>query len=171
MSLCSWAYNISWEETKNFAEVVALFSAALFFLYKFRSGYLIVNLSLKVTCTRISSKLTNKNYLVINVHLSKGDRGSLVLYDAQLRLDCEGEKKTISLDGIERLSDEGRKIKWVTSTSYPYLNITPNEEAVFSHYCEIEADKPYRVEVVILGRKALSFKTGQWRASCVSLPD
>jgi hypothetical protein len=168
-----WLNNISWAETKNFAETLALLSAALFFAYKLFSGYQVVNLSVKLSCIREPSPTLNKDYLAILVTLLKGDRGSLRFYDAQVRVTSEGEKDEIILPlaDIRRLSFQDQKLRWDRlSRSVPFIWITPGDEVLFSCYCEVEKGKPSLIEVAISGRKKFHPKTGQWRASLVSLP-
>jgi hypothetical protein len=171
--MLEWVNNISWAETRNFAETVALLFAALYFAYKLVTGYQVINLSVKLSYVREPSTTENKDYLAVLVTLLKGDRGSLRFYDAQVRVTCEGEHegRILALPDIQRLSFRNKKLAWdKMSTTVPFIWITPGDEVLFSCCCEVERSKPCLIEVAILGRKKFHPKIGQWRASLVSLP-
>ena len=178
-TICCYLGNISWQETRNFAEAIALFCAAGFFLYKLRSGYLIVNLSLKVSCSRrqLSTK-EDKDYLVVSITLNKGDRGSLLIHDAQIRITCPGEQDiSCALEDLRRFTyrDAGggtsKELVWgQPSQTKPFLRLTPGDRTQISWWKEVAKGKPCKVEVAVLGKRDFSFRFGQWRASCSSLP-
>jgi hypothetical protein len=56
------------------------------------------------------------------------------------------------------------------SDKTPWLSLPPGDETQFAGLCDVPAELPYLIEVVILGRKLWGGKTAQWRASAVSLP-
>lgn len=171
------------EIIKSYAEAAGFFGGALFFLYKFVSGYLITNLSLSLHCGR---QRQNDRFddLVIRVKLTKGDRGALSLHDAQARVTFDGTSNTYVFRGLKRLSRKKetkprrkivgwarRSIDWENGAeTSPFLKMTPGEETELSLGCAVPADKVCNVEVVILGKRPTSTKFGQWRASCISLP-
>jgi hypothetical protein len=174
-----WAYarEIPWKETRDFAESLALFCAAGFFLYKVRTGYLIVNLSLRVSCFRQTASV-NSDYLVVSIELSKGDRGSILIHDAQIRITGPDETDIPgTLDDLKRYTYRnaggrpGKELVWgQTSQTKPFLRMTPGDRTRISWCKEIPKDKPCKVELAVLGRRDFSFRYGQWRASCHSLP-
>jgi hypothetical protein len=72
---------------KDCFEIGAYIAALLFFYYRARSGYLMVDMGISVDCERKRKPGSgNKDYLGISVALKKGERAGLVLHDAQVRI-------------------------------------------------------------------------------------
>jgi hypothetical protein len=167
-------------EWESIAKTLGFFGAAVFFLYKAISGYLITNMSVKLDFNRQRSAKTDMDYLVVNVSLSKGDRGSVNIHDAQARLRYDSsEPPPVPLIGAERLScktvrlndEEQKQIDWdKRSESSPFIRLSPGEEAEFACCWEVPPKAACKVEVVIIGKRLRSTRLGQWRSSGVSLP-
>jgi hypothetical protein len=176
-TISAYVKEIPWKETRDFAEALALFCAAGFFLYKVRTGYLIINLSLRVSCSRQTASV-NSDYLVVSIELSKGDRGSILIHDAQIRITCPDEEDIPgTLDELKRYSYRnagdrpGKELVWgQPSTTKPFLRMTPGDKTRISWCKEVPKGKPCKVELAVLGKRDFSFRYGQWRASCYSLP-
>jgi hypothetical protein len=177
-----WAHaKLIAETLKPFAEIIAYAAAGVFFLYKAASGFFVSNLSLKLSCRRKPSRDGQVDYLSVVASLKKGDKGALKLFDAQVRVTCPDGKDLPpvtfkqqfrqQLIGIERLSFVDRKIKWDYRSRFaPHLNLAPGDGVQFAALCEVASEQPCCVEVVIFGKRWFGLKTGQWRASDISLP-
>jgi hypothetical protein len=166
---------------RKLAEILALLAAAVFFMYKAVTGYLITNMSIELQCFRQPIPHKAEDYLHVIMTLTKGDKGTVRIHDAQARMHIEGEEhRTVSFSGASRLSFitktvEGFKrhvINWDTrSEKNPFLNLSPGEKAQFSCFAEVPRHSLCTVEVAVLGNHVASWKMGQWRASFVSLPE
>jgi hypothetical protein len=167
------------EDMKTFVEIVAIVGAGLYFLYRAATGFFLINLSLRVECTRLPQD-DSTDYLVCRIHLKKGERGTLQIHDAQIRI---GNSEPVSLDEMQRLSwveesiDPSRghakrmKIQWGDrSVEEPFLNMTPGEEAEFARYSSVPRSEMCLVQVVLLGKLTAYPRVAQWRATCVSTP-
>lgn len=164
------------ESIKNIAETVAFACAALYFLYRATAGYLIANISITASASRQIAHSGN-DYLIVRVTVSKGDRGSVNLHDAQIQVDWGSKPVRVPLKGIRRLSFKprrdapGKEINWdLLSESSPMIRLTPGEETVLSGACTVPTSALCNVEVVVLGQMLLTHRFGQWQASTVSLP-
>jgi hypothetical protein len=166
------------EDVKAIAETVALGCAAVFFIYKFVSGYLYVDMSLSIALDR-SRKDVSTDWIVVTATIKKGSRGSVRIHDAQARVSYDGRTQLMQFVGFHRLSYatemlgkmERKRVDWTRlSKSAPLLRLPPNEETEFSCYAEIPGDAICTVEATILGRERSWFGIGQWRASRVSVP-
>jgi hypothetical protein len=182
--LCYFPVSRGWwtlENARTLAEICAYAAALVFFIYKALAGYLVTDLRLKVECKRTHTDDPTTDRLSISATAKKGQKGLLKLHDAQARVSVVGTvPQILELTGIERLTfckdtdkwpgKTRRKIVWQTATKNPFLNLAPGDEGQFSCACEITRSLAATVEVVILGRRLLSCKRGQWRSSVVSLP-
>jgi hypothetical protein len=165
------------ETLKGLAEAFAFIAAGGYFLYKTFSGYLVENLTLSLDCERKGSQNDTIDYLAITVRVKKGDRGAVILHDAQAKISspAAGETQLKKLAGTIRLSfkKSGDTLAIVEKQSEkaPLLNLSPGEETMFSTFFTVPSDRPCTVEVTVLGGWPWHFKTAyQWRASQVSLP-
>ncbi len=171
---------MSVENYKNLAEIFAFVAAGLFFIYKFLTGYFVSNLSISISFLRQPKVKLDTDDLIINATLSKGDRGSINLHDAQVRVKWEGGECIEPLIGMDRLSFRTRiignnyKTKFIDwnkrSKKLPILRLTPGEETNFSCYINIPTNATCTIELVVIGKKPVSCLVGQWRASIISLP-
>jgi hypothetical protein len=91
-------------EIKPYVELFAYLAAGGFFLYKLLTGYLMTNLSVSISCVRQCTNKNGKDHLIVTVDLSKGDRGSLNLHDAQVKVRWQGDEDAKSLIGTNRRS-------------------------------------------------------------------
>jgi hypothetical protein len=166
------------ETIKAIVESIAFGCAGAFFIWKLRSGYQVVNLSLGLQCHR-SARDPDTDLLVASVTLTKGDRGSLDVHDAQARFTIRDKVRTASFAGFERSSytteslpaAERHVIDWSTrSKSSPFLRLTPGESSCLSCYVDVPKRETCFVEVAVLGKQASGKKVGQWKATYVSIP-
>jgi hypothetical protein len=171
------------EDLKNYAEFVAILGAGAYFLYRANTGFFIINLSMSVDCTRVARDDAT-DYLVVRVQLQKGERGTLVIHDAEVRVEQEGGTSTIvPLTSMQRLSlkhdkietayghREHVKIRWgKRSWKAPFLQMTPGEQCSFACYITVPRREACHVEAVILGKRPAYPAVGQWRATCISTP-
>lgn len=170
---------ITLEEAKQLAEIFAVGSAGGYFLYKLISGYFIVNLTINLNCDRQVSQAPDKDLIAVIVTLDKEDRGSLELHDASVKVEYKGGSEVIKLVGFERNSygphgsfDKGfKEMNWaVRSKKSPFLRMTPGEKTQLTAICLVPSHKECIVQASVLGKKTKSWKIGQWKAACVSLP-
>ncbi|MEO7085844.1 MAG: hypothetical protein ABI442_23015 [Gemmatimonadaceae bacterium] len=165
------------------AQAGAIVAGGMYFLYRLVSGFFITNLSIDLACERIPNR-EGDDYLQIIIRLKKGDRGTLVMHEAQVRVTPEKrEPILLTIESAQRLSFRAQKLPtpkgyvekveiiWKRSERAPFLNLSPGEETVFSVYARVPRDILCTIEVVLVGRKPLYRATGQWRASAVVLPN
>lgn len=183
------------EIVKSLAEVFALLAAGGYFSYRWFTGYFVTNLSLSVSCRRGSGD-PDHEILAVSIALSKGDRGSIILHDASVRISWGRElefAKVRRLIGVDRRSfgrqrpgdyrsrrdqeivnrrrHEWKRIAWNRlSRTVPQLNLTPGEQTSFSCLVEVPAGMACLVEVAVLGQNPHWQRLGQWRSSIISLP-
>lgn len=164
-------------DLKTLAEIAAFLSAAGFFLWKLRSGYLIVNAAISLKADRVHRD-SSTDYVAVSAVLAKRGSGSLVLHDARARFTHAQGAKELELIGYGRLScridtaKRGRStvIFDQSSSAQPFLFLTPDEEATFSIYTEVPRSSPCTIEVAVSGKRLGRRRVGQWRSSIVSLP-
>jgi hypothetical protein len=172
---------LSLSDWDHLAKSLALLAALVFFAYKAISGYMVTNMSLKLACTRQPSNKGNLDDLALSITLLKGDRGSVAIHDATVRLyGADGVGLgPIPLTSIDRLTLDPdssgnanrKKVAWDTSLdSKPCLNLTPGDEMTLSSYCQVSSAGVWRAEVVVLGRRVFSPFVAQWRGSLIALP-
>ena len=169
---------------KTIVEILAYFSAFLFFAFKAWSGYFITNMSVRISCSRqrdISDRTTD--LLTVTLILLKGDLGSVQIHDIQVRNnDCPIPEMEGLGKELWRLKDRRDEQKpgeptrvlcnWEHNKSRPFVNLGPGEETQLSWYCKVKSGDVCKIEVVIAGRPARTWPTTtcQWRISAVSLP-
>jgi hypothetical protein len=181
---------------KDVGQIVAWFSAAVFFLYKLISGYLIGSTSLRVTCSRTAVRSrAGRDYLCIIAIVKRGAGSTLVLHNARARVTyvqgqglpdlrtipeakwvpavAESETDLIAAVRLSSGTAPGKvlKIKFdQVSSEAPLLNLAPSDEMQFAAVYEVDQSLPCVVEVTILGKSWATWKRSQWRASDISLP-
>jgi hypothetical protein len=166
-------------EAKPYVELFAYVAAGGFFLYKLLTGYLMTNLSVSLSCSRQCAKRNGKDHLIVRVNLSKGERGSVNLHDAQVKVKWNSDAEAKPLIGTDRRSlktelvgkSERRVVDWTKqSASQPFLRLTAGESCQFATYFEVPCFQICEIELAVLGMKQSGFRVGQWRASSISLP-
>jgi hypothetical protein len=166
------------ETIKAIAESIAFGCAGAFFIWKLRSGYQIMNLSLGLQCRR-TARDADTDLLIVTATLTKGDRGSLEVHDAQARFTIRERVHTASFAGLERSgykteslsAAERHVLNWSRrSKSSPFLRLTPGESSCISCSIEVPKSETCFVEVAVLGKQAGGKKVGQWKATDVSVP-
>jgi hypothetical protein len=132
------------------------------------------NLSLSIECDRKPLSLdSNSDLLVIKANLVKGDRGIILLQDAQARVYQKIDEKpwtrcgnSIQFDDIFREEFNVEKSE-VSSNSRPSMKLTPGDSMEMSVSCEVTSEKACKVEVVVSSSTPQSF---QWRSSRIVYP-
>lgn len=178
VTLGCWPWSLTIANLKDFAEFVALLAAAGYFVYRWTVGYFIQNLSLRLECLRQPTVENGYDYVRVTVFLSKGERGSLDIHDAQAKAAWVGGELVESLVGIDRLSFKtellnGKERKVIDflqrSKENPLLRLTPGEATQFCAFFRVPSSAVCKVEVVVMGKNPKSDPVGQWRASTISL--
>jgi hypothetical protein len=170
---------------------IVLVAGGRWFLYRAYSGYLTVNLALELQIDR--SRLTDLENIAIQITLKKGDQGKLNLYDIKARLRTADDGVAVfprwvtfgndvsateqynvkAISGIRRLTlcnrDEELSYKKYSEKTR-YLRLAPGDEMTFSCLFQVPLNTICIVDAAVLGRKAAGHRTGQWRASIVSVP-
>ena len=175
------------EVVKNYAQAFVWLAGGVFFGYKGFSGYQIVNLSVSVDAIRSADKGSNNDILKVAVTLSKGDRGTVQLHNIKGRIRVKGRTREEADTVLEELSFDafrldhgrrplrrtGRQLRTWDSVNRrnPLLNLAPGESTIVSDYARVPSETPCLIEVVVLGRRRSGIQMGQWRASCVALPN
>jgi hypothetical protein len=194
--LAGWFTLSDWE---HLFKILAIAAAGIFFSYKAITGYHVVNVSLKTSVDRRRIPNSNVDHLVVAVTLNKGDRGTIRLRGGSVRISPNsqvesgqaqsGEVEThdgkyLPLFGLERFSStvgvvpgnplkrEFWRINWGQRSIYaPYLNLSPGDEGNFCAYGCVDREGVYKIDVVVIGKRAFSWKSGQWRTTSISLPE
>jgi hypothetical protein len=166
------------ETAKAVVETIAFGCAGWFFIWKWRSGYQVVNLTLELQCQR-TARDADTDLLVVSATMRKGDRGSLEVHDAQARFTFGDQVRILSFVGFERSSfvtkslpqSERYEINWSKrSENSPFLQLTPGESSCVSCYIDLPKKQTCFVEVAILGKQSGGKAICQWKATCVSAP-
>jgi hypothetical protein len=164
---------------KDCFEIGAYIAAVLFFYYRARSGYLVVDMGISIDCERKRKPGPgNKDYLGISVALKKGERAGLVLHDAQVRLTSCTSPQVLGpyqLTTIWRTNRTGTRpdaeaakrlcpkeeprqtlrvqIDWTCiPADVPRINLPPGDECQLAAFVEVNGDEPYMVEAVVLAQ-------------------
>lgn len=180
--------HLNLDDWDHLAKVLALLGALLFFSYKAFAGYHVTNMCLRLALTRQPSVDAEQDDVAISVMLTKGDRGSVAIHDAQALLVGPNNLNLgpFQLHSIDRWTFRTTTVGTVqvkkiicghAAKQIPYLNLTPGDEMTLSSYCQVPSTDPWRVEVVVIGRRHgprfrfLSEQgVAQWRGSSVTLP-
>ncbi len=169
------------ETIKDITYIIAASSAALYFIFKFCTGYFLIDLSVKIECNRIRSMDNDEmDFIEVIGKLEKGKRGSLQLFDFLVKLQFGDNILKKSFLGIKRQSYNkgGKEINWnLVSKQAPCLTLTPSEKTQFSCYFEVTRNTTCDVEICLIGKKILiwfhkifKMRVAQWKASCISFP-
>ncbi|MCF0065109.1 hypothetical protein MUK70_06410 [Dyadobacter chenwenxiniae] len=172
------------KEIEQLFKVLALYAAFCFFVYKLITGWLIINLKIKLDQNRTHID-KSFDYLAISLNIEKGPTDSVWLKDIQLKVrsfDQQGselESKIIRPIGFQRseinLSDQNAI--WTEQKENRLMTISPGEATSFSAFTTVARECVISVEVLILGTRPFYGleKAGdeyiQWKASMIVLPN
>jgi hypothetical protein len=145
------------DELKKAVEMFAYLAAAGFFVFKWTSGYMSTNLSIEIVCTRKEST-PDTDLLGVVVILSKGDRGSLHIFDVGIRVDEEevdvrDQMEPYSVAREEITSEKRRRIIWSSKDNHYYPFLQAGEKTQVALGCEVARKKVSRIDVVVVGRR------------------
>jgi len=188
----------TWAEfVKNCAETLGIIvGGGGYFLYRSLRGAFTNNLSLSLECVRTEIPDTTEDWIAVTIKLSKGERYSIELHDAKIRVSGPGvtmvSERFVGIDrrsyDTESIKDDngndiGKTRKAIAfdhiSKSVPLLVLTPGEQTQFARYVKVPASCICTLEVVVVAKRWYhrwlrwepnADKLGQWRASAVSLP-
>jgi hypothetical protein len=158
-------------------ELLAFAAATAFFVYKLVDGWGIVNLSIELDAARKSTR--GSDIVAVTLRLSKGGSGSLLLDTVELRCelsDGTSENCRIPLNYRLGLRDEERldiadaRVQWeVVDHTRPRIYLPPGESTQYSHMFSVPKGKSCTVQAIVIGKRPVSTRRGQWRAS-VAVP-
>lgn len=166
----------TWAEfVKNIVESLGVIvGGGGYFLYRTVRGSFTSNLSLSINCSRKTIPETGFDFLAVTAELAKGDRYSVELHDAKVRVSWPGSeppkpvtkplvgvhrrslrREQIKMDGgKERLTQPASIIFHKASRDAPVLVLTPGEKMSFSQCFDgIPSATACTVEVVVLGKR------------------
>lgn len=159
-------------KAESILKIAALCGAGLFFAWKLSTGWLIANVQLTVTGSRMVDT-TGVDWLAVAITVDKGSTDAIWLERASVKVSprIEGDEGPIDLAGFQRLRIVDGKIDW----SAPDENrkgwpISPGETLQLATYLRVPAGKPVLIEAAISGRRPWWPYDFQWRATSVSLP-
>lgn len=176
------------EKLETLFKIVALFAAFYFFSYKLITGWLIINLSIKLETER-QHKDETTDHLIIHVFLSKGHTDSVWMSDLMVQVSEYEQlfnerngagastltgRTLVNAVGTDRIALLGDEL--VPEDSSRSLNISPGEETRFSAYAQVQRSSIVALEVVVFGKRPFyniqNFTNDpiQWKASLVVLP-
>jgi len=169
----------SWTKHANdIAQALGFLAAGCFFIYKGISGYLRVNLSIKVSCDRRPSN-DGTDFLAVQAHLKKGPNGTIAMHDVSARIAYGDHSDEVRFDGVmrsswqtERISNTNRAIlDWKTSSAHsPLLKLVPDEEIELTALHKVPNNAVCQVQVGLIGQRLRSPVFAQWKCSAVSFP-
>jgi hypothetical protein len=168
---------VTLNDIKTVVEIIAFVAAAAFFIYKLVDGWGLVNLSIELTANRKAG--AESDVVAVLLKLIKGDSGSLKLQTVELMCkptDGPAEVARILLNyplklrTSTRLEDEETRVHWDTfDEKRPLIHLPPGESAQYSHMFTIPHGTPCSVEAIVIGKRPISTRRGQWRASVAVL--
>lgn len=155
--------------TKNFAELtqgIAVIAAAVFFAWKWASGYMAFDMSVGAT-TRRFRRPGEKDLLVVNIALTKGDRESALLKSIKLYLsdprDPSSAEEVEIVDANLKAADRA-------------IRLTPGEATTFEHLIELPVDADVKVAAEVVATSGffdlfnIEVK-GYWRCTAISVSE
>lgn len=158
---------------KTLLEITALFLAGTYFVYKLIDGWGLLNLSLELDAHR--QLRDDSDVVVIGLKLKKGDRGSLELHTVELMCVFENQKPKVvripliyplRLRSNTGLRNDESLVHWdQVDNTRPRLHLTPGESTQYSHVFEVPRGAICTVEAIVIGKRPVSTRFGQWRAS------
>ena len=160
---------------------LAIIGATGFFLYKLKTGWLIVNMgvSIRTKRRRIDKE---RDHMALIVALDKGSTDSVYLRDIQFRV-CKlvngvvQECQICPAQGFAPIGEmENGRANWLDLPKRGEIAVSPGEKLEYAAYAEVDRNQAYLVEVAVFGHNWFYrlWSRGnnfiQWRASTISLP-
>lgn len=164
---------MSIEKIEPWLKVAGILAAALFFLWKLFTGWLIINLQVSLDLKRQRYDERN-DILAIQLNLKKGATDTLWIQDISLRVapeDSTFKPIIIEFPELTQLAVAENKLIWdALSPKAKKLTLSPDESLQFGRAVPVPRDMPALVEVAVFGNRTFWSTGFQWRASGVSLP-
>jgi hypothetical protein len=146
---------------------IALIAAALFFGWKWASGYHAFDMSLAVT-TRRFRRARGKDLLIVSLTLTKGTRESALLQSIKLHLSRPHEPNvSTSMDIADPQLIAAKRM----------IRLTPGEATTFEHLLEIEPDDSVKIAAEVVATSGFfdlvsdDAVKGYWRCTVISVPE
>lgn len=169
-------------DTDAMLKVSAAVIAFNFFLYKLLTGWLFINLSIKIETER--EKMDElRDHLIIKLILNKGNIDSVWVESIQIRLSevkIESGKNVYSylniIEPINLIKREPKDGEYWEGKPFKHYVISLGEEASFSAYTQVSKKSVIAAEVLLLGTTPFygieNFRREsiQWRSSVFILP-
>jgi len=168
---------VTLDDIKTTAEIIALVAAAVFFVYKLVDGWGLVNLSIELKADRKVG--AESDAIAVVLKLDKGDRGSIELQTVELKCKAGDNPPDIvrillhyplKLRTSTGLRDEETRVDWdAIDNDRPPIHLPPGESTQYSHIFRVPGGTPCSVEAIVVGKRPVSTRRGQWRASVAVL--
>jgi hypothetical protein len=172
METLRWLSKEQVEVAKGVIEALAYVLAGGFFLYKWISGYQTTNLSLEIVPTRQPDPKSAKDLLKVVLVLTKGDRGSVHIFNIGVTVNNEHFDLMSGLEHyfVKKPNARDRTVNW-DAKDLKYVNfLNPGERTEVAIVCGIDKNEIGHIEIVVVGRRKWSRRLKQWRAAAASLP-
>ena len=148
-------------------------TAAVFFLWKLFTGWLIINLQVSIDLKRQSYDGEN-DILAVQINLKKGSTDTLWIRDISLRVTPQwpADKPTvITFAELTQLAIVNKKLDWEAACpEAKNITLSPDESVQFARAILVPRNRPALVEAAVFGDRTFWSKGFQWRASAVALP-
>lgn len=158
------------EDFKNLTEGIAIIVGGVYFLYRSGRGSFTHNLSLSLDCSRKANPTADRDYLAVTVKISKGERYTVELHDAKVRvndvilplnevyrkhtkpekLEAKDRKgKVMQGEFIERRVIDFAQNAWLA----PFLRLAPGDQTQLSCWLDVPHAAICTLEVVVVGKR------------------
>ncbi|WP_205504617.1 hypothetical protein [Rufibacter psychrotolerans] len=164
-------------DLKTLFEVLAIIFASVYFFIEILGNLEVTSLELNAKSSRVT--FNEADYLSVSIDLKKDGKTSMDIHyiEGYIYNAKTGElKDSISFNTKRFISNTYGKVDTIYSNLDNNANskytLASNEATTFSGFKEVEYGIPYRIEVVVIGRRTkFAHKVNpQFRASLVSLP-
>lgn len=157
---------------EQYLKVGGFIGAALFFVWKLFTGWLIVNLKLNAKLERTREN-ESEDLLAISLTMEKGPTDSIWIERISARVRWQDQIRFIDLsEDIKRLKVSKGQIEWSSfDPSGRSIGLSPGELTTVSEFTRVPGGVPVKVEITVLGKRPFWPPGFQWRASAVSIGD
>jgi hypothetical protein len=176
------------EIAKNWTEVLAIaIGGGGYFLYRASRGAFTHNLSLSLKCRRKPNPNADRDYLALTVNISKGERYTVELHDAAVRVSWpNGEQISTRVSPLSEVDRKHTKPEKLSAKDWkgnvipghflerrlivfgemawvdPFLRLAPGDQTQFSCCFDVPHAAVCTLEVVVVGKRAWpSWLTGR----------
>lgn len=154
-------------------KIASIAAAAVFFLWKILTGWLIINLQVSLDLKRQAFDAKN-DILAMQLNLQKGAIDTLWLQDITLRVTAEslpGKSAVIEFPEIHQLAVANGKLNWSSQNQEDKkITLSPDESMQLAKFISIPKGEVALVEAAVFGDRTFWSQGFQWRTSAISLP-